>query len=223
MPDDVRRFILRKLKNAPAGTAPSRPPLPPLPVLSLNREKLISLFTENLAEQTGMVYRAANAQDIKPHLAEIAAREQVKIMLAATDAVLAPLHLRAWGKTTGVEVLTAEDFPDRESYREAAFNRVQAGVTGADWGVAESGTICLLHDRDQPRLISIAPLLHIAVLPVERLVAVYEQVVQSVYADKNRLPAHFTFITGPSMTADIQGGPFKGMHGPRKLIVILVG
>jgi len=36
-------------------------------------------------------------------------------------------------------------------------------------------------------------------------------------------PNHFTFITGPSMSADIQATPFKGMHGPGKLEVILIG
>ena len=31
-----------------------------------------------------------------------------------------------------------------------------------------------------------------------------------------------TFITGSSMTADIQASPFRGMHGPGRLVVFLV-
>jgi L-lactate utilization protein LutC len=58
---------------------------------------------------------------------------------------------------------------------------------------------------------------------VERIVAVYEQAVQKVFVKKEKLPSQFCFITGPSMTADIRGIPFKGMHGPRKVIVILMG
>ena len=46
---------------------------------------------------------------------------------------------------------------------------------------------------------------------------------EKVFGKKENLPSQFCFITGPSMTADIRGIPFKGMHGPRKVIVILVG
>ena len=215
--------IVEKLKRAPRKDALPRPALPPLAALFLDREGLIACFSENLAEQTGIFYRAKDADGVKARLAEIASEENLKIMMAATDDVLSPLNLVEWGQTAGVQVLTAKDSTSREAYREAIFNQVQAGITGADFGVAESGTIGLIHDVNQPRLISIAPILHIAVLPLERLFAVYENVTDRLFADKNKLPGHVTFITGPSTTADIQGGQFKGMHGPGKTIVILIG
>ncbi len=196
--------------------------MPPLHVLSLNQDERIAIFSENLAEQTGVVYRVKGTEEVKAKLAEIAVQENLKTIMTSTDAVIAPLNLADWGSGVGVEILTVKDFADREAYREAVFHKVQAGVTGADYAVAESGTLCLLHDKDQPRLISIAPLLHIVVLPIERLFPVYEHVTDRVFADKNKLPGHFTFTTGPSMTADIQGGQFKGMHGPGKMVVILM-
>jgi L-lactate dehydrogenase complex protein LldG len=58
---------------------------------------------------------------------------------------------------------------------------------------------------------------------VDRIVPVYEKVIEKVFARKGEYPSQFVFITGPSMTGDIQGVLFKGMHGPRKVIVILVG
>jgi len=60
-------------------------------------------------------------------------------------------------------------------------------------------------------------------VPAARLFPVYEQVIEKVFAKQENLPSQFVFITGPSMTGDIQGVLFKGMHGPRKVIVILVG
>jgi L-lactate dehydrogenase complex protein LldG len=57
----------------------------------------------------------------------------------------------------------------------------------------------------------------------KRVFPVYEQVVEKIVADKDKIPSQFTFITGPSMTADIQATAFKGMHGPKYLIVILIG
>lgn len=223
MRQKAREEILGKLKEAPRRQTKPRPAGQPLPESSLNREELVARFSENLAEQTGVLYRVDDQEEVKAKLAEIAARENLKAIMAATDPVIAPLHLTEWGKGIGIKVMTAEDFSHRETYKEAVFYQVQAGITGVDYAVAESGTICLIHGKDQPRLISISPILHIAVLPIDRLFPVYESVTDLVFGEKSKQPSHFTFVTGPSMTADIQGGQFKGMHGPGKLMVILIG
>lgn len=223
MAEDIREEILRRLTGAARGRPKPRPYLPPLPGLSLSCEELVIHFSENVAGQTGIVYRAKDAEQVKAQLSEIAARETLSKIMISTDNVTASLKLPEWGRGAGIEVLTAKDFANLEAYKDAVFNKVQAGVTGVDYAVAESGTICLIHDEDQPRLISIAPVLHIAVLPLNRLFAVYENVMDRVFADRDNRPSHFTLTTGPSMTADIQGGQFKGMHGPGKLIVIIIG
>ncbi|MEE9913888.1 MAG: LUD domain-containing protein [Deltaproteobacteria bacterium] len=223
MTRESRQVILEKLKNAAKAKTKPRPAMPPLPELSLSREELVSRFSENFSEQTGLLYRVKDAAEAKAKLAEITVRENLKAIMISTDTVIAPFDLTGWGKLSGVDVWKAKDFCNREAYREAVFSKIQAGVTGADFAVAESGTICLIHDQDQPRLISIAPILHIAMLPIERLFPVYENATDRVFADKGKQPSHFTLITGPSMTADIQGGQFKGMHGPGRIIVILIG
>jgi L-lactate dehydrogenase complex protein LldG len=223
MPPSAREEILAKLKAAPQSKAPARPCMPPLTELSWSSEALIENFTQNLTAQTGVVHRARDANAAKAKLAEICTEENLTTLMVSTDAVIAPLDLPGWGKEKGITVLSAGDFTDRDLYKDAVFTQAQAGVTGADYAVAESGTIGLIHDRNQPRLISIAPILHIALVPVERLLPTYESVTERVFGDKTRLPSQFTFTTGPSMTGDIQGGQFKGMHGPRKLIVIIIG
>jgi L-lactate dehydrogenase complex protein LldG len=48
-----------------------------------------------------------------------------------------------------------------------------------------------------------------------------KSVIEAAYG-KGTPPSQISFITGPSASADIQATPFKGMHGPQKLIVILV-
>jgi L-lactate dehydrogenase complex protein LldG len=197
--------------------------MPCLTELSWNREQLIANFTQNFTAQTGVVYDAKDAAEVKVKLADICAEESLQTLMVSTDRIVTPLNLEAWGKERGVKILTAKDFTNREAYKDAVFNEAQAGVTGADYAVAESGTLGLIHDQDQPRLVSVAPILHIVLLPLDRLVPTYEKVTERVFGDPSRLPSQFTFTTGPSMTGDIQGGQFKGMHGPRKLIVILMG
>jgi L-lactate dehydrogenase complex protein LldG len=191
--------------------------------LSWSREHLIEKFIENLVEQTAVVHRCKDYVTAADTLTEIATLHRLHKVLASTDGIIETLNLRAWAEKAGVNLFFARDFSDRDSYKDFVFDGAEAGITGVDYAIAESGTLCIVHDKNQPRLVSLAPITHIAVVPVERIYPVYEQVIENVFG-KDRPPhSHVTFITGPSMTADIQGVPFKGMHGPKRLIVILVG
>ena len=223
MEQSARDEILSKLKSTPKKTIPLRPERPVLRELSLDREELIDIFSKNLVLETGIVHRVKDRQEALEKFSQIAKEQGLKKVMTSTDDVIASLNLAAWGKETGVRVITPQDFCNRDSFKDTVFEEADAGVTGVDFAVAESGTLGLVHNKDQSRLVSLAPILHIAIVPVERMVAVYEQVMEKVFGKKENLPSQFCFITGPSMTADIRGVPFKGMHGPRKVIVILVG
>ncbi len=222
MESPSRAAILAKLKAARKGKTPPRPDMPPLKEMALDQEAMIARFSEELAAQTGVVHRVADAPAALAKLAEIAGEEGLKRVLASSDDVLSPLGLKDWGAEHGVEVLAAADFAAFDDFKDAAFS-VDAGITGADFAVAETGTIGLIFNQDQPRLNSIAPPLHIVIIPTERFCHVYEEAIEKVFANGEKLPSQFAFITGPSMTADIQATPFKGMHGPRRLMAILVG
>ena len=223
MKQSARDEILNKLKAAPRKTIPSRSERPVLRELSLTPEELIETFSKNLSQEAGIVHRVKDRREALEKLSQIAKEEGLKKVIATTDDVIASLDLAAWGKENDVRVMTPQDFDSRDSFKDAVFEEADAGITGADFAVAESGTLGLIHNKDQARLTSLAPILHVAIVPVGRMVAVYEQVIEKVFGEKKNLPSQFCFITGQSMTADIRGIPFKGMHGPRKVIVILVG
>lgn len=222
MARDPREDILQKLKSTPRGTVFPRPHMPPLRELSLDREEMVAVFTEKLTAEEGVVYRVRDNREAVEKLTVIAAEEGLQRVVASTDETVASLDLPGWAKEQGITVYTADDFSDVYSFRDALFDDVQAGITGADYAVAESGTLVMAHARQQPRLVSLAPILHIALLPVTRMVAVYEQAIERIYGNRETVPSEVTLITGPSMTADIQARPFKGMHGPRRLVVILI-
>lgn len=223
MGKDAREEILEKLKAGRRNQPPPRPPAPPLAELSWTQERMIEEFTQNLALQTAVVHRASNYQEAADVLAEIIAAEGIKRIAVSNDAVLNAVDVQEWGRKHGVAVLLPGQYQNRDEYKRMIFDDADAGVTGADFAVAESGTICIVHDKNQPRLISLAPIMHIVLVPTERLYPVYEGVIERIFAKSRALPSQVSFITGPSMTADIQGVPFKGMHGPKKLAVILVG
>jgi L-lactate dehydrogenase complex protein LldG len=218
---NAREEILARLKSAPSASVPARPELPPARELALDAGQLVLRFEEQLTAQGGIAIRAADETALLAKLEALLRQEAVTRAMASPDAILSPLGLERWGRTVGIEILTPSAFSDRDDYTRAVFDQAQAGISGADYAVAESGTLVLVHDARQPRLLSLAPLVHIAVVPLARIVPTYEAALLSIYAA--RRPSQVTLITGPSMTADIQATPFKGMHGPQKLFVMLLG
>lgn len=220
MSSQVRDEILSRLKSARRNDPPPRPELPLLSERRFNREQMLDRFNAELTAQTGTVYRAQNREDAERILSEIAAAEgfrQVIIVGKNSQGV----DIKSFGYSSNIAVRTLADFKDREELRKAAFS-ADAGITFADFAIAESGTIGIIFDKDQPRLPSIAPPVHIVILPVEKLYPVYEDAIEQVFGNRNEIPGQFGFITGPSATADIQAISFKGMHGPTKVIVIFM-
>jgi len=223
MGQDARLEILKKLKTAPEAEIVARPVAPPLNELSWDDDKMIARFIEILKEQTGVVYRVKDYKEALAKLSEIAEAEHITKAIASADDIITLMDLPSWGEENGIEILLPAHFKERDSFKQAVFAEVQAGITGANYAIAESGTLVLAHDKKNPRLLSLAPITHIAVVPVERLRPVYEDATDKIFDDGGDAPSQVSFITGPSMTADIQGVPFKGMHGPKRLYVILVG
>lgn len=218
---DAREDILTRLRKAPPLSPSPRPYVPPLSELTLGREELIARLIEELTKLEALVHRLSRAEEVKDKLGEILTGEGITRFVVSTDEVVSPFDLPTWGKERGFSVYVSSDFTDRSEFKRVVFTEVDAGITGVDFAVAESGTLGIIHNHRQPRLISLAPITHLALLPASKVVAVYEQVVEQVFKGKSEIPSQFTFITGPSMTADIKATPFKGMHGPRKLIVVI--
>lgn len=222
MSKTAKQEILGKLWAAPQTGLPARPAVPPLNELAWDREQRIEKFAENLTLLGCAVHRARGPDEVLERLTDIAKAEGLTKIAASQDDVISALDLAAWGSKNGIEVITSKDRPDREEFKRVLFEEAQAGVTGVDFAVAESGTLCLIHDERQPRLVSLAPIRHIAVVPTDRVCPVYETVTDRLFAEGGQAPSHLTFITGPSMTADIQATLFTGMHGPKTLTVILL-
>jgi len=223
MSADAREWILSRLRSAPGRGQglPQRPPLPPLSAFGSERALLVDTFRQKLEGVKGEFHQVEDRRALCAKLEELFKANGVRRAVAAADSVLAPLDLARWAAGIGVELRTPADFTDPAAFKEALFREADAGLTGANFLMASTGTLVLAHDRGQARLISLAPILHIAVAPADRVVADYEPVVAALYESSGSIPSQTTFITGPSSTADIQATPFTGMHGPRRLVVIV--
>lgn len=221
MTGSVRDQILEKLRNSPAGPQHREPDIlrcrPEVP----DKDGLVEAFCAKVTDQTGIVYEHDPAFNIGDTLGRICGEHGISRIVSSCCRTLLKAGLPGAAENAGLEILTQADFSDRRAFTDAVFGYAEAGLTGADFGIAESGTLVLVFDRNHARLVSLAPEIHIAVLFKDRIVALYEQAAEKIFAGENA-PSQVAFITGPSMTADIRGKQFKGMHGPRKLIVLLI-
>ncbi|MGW6457315.1 LutC/YkgG family protein [Streptomyces sp. NPDC055078] len=114
---------------------------------------------------------------------------------------------------------TAEPRHDDGPLTPAELDATDAVVTGCALAIAETGTIVLNggpgHGR---RALTLVPDLHICVIHAP------EQIVASVPLAMPRLEPTRpqTWISGPSATSDIELDRVEGVHGPRRLEVVLV-
>ncbi len=104
--------------------------------------------------------------------------------------------------------------------REELLN-ADAGLTTAQLGIAESGTLALVGDQERHRLVSLVPPIHICLFRRENLVGTMSEALSSV-AGGGTMSQVVTFITGPSRTADIELQLVLGVHGPRHLRIVLI-
>jgi L-lactate dehydrogenase complex protein LldG len=223
MAETAREDILGKLKAAPQKTVPPRPYLPPMKEATLAGEEMVAYLMERLAAEAYTPFRVKDSREALDLLAKIAKEEGLTCVMMSTDDVVAPLGLPAWGREHGVEVMQPGQFEDRQSYKDAIFDRAQASVTGASFVVAETGSLGMAHGTRNPRLLTLAPILHIVLIPVDHVVPVLDAVVGTFFGQKGKYPSQFSFATGPSLTGDITGYLFRGMHGPRRVMAIVIG
>jgi L-lactate dehydrogenase complex protein LldG len=107
-----------------------------------------------------------------------------------------------------------------EPTREAAA-RADLGITGAALGVASTGSVLLRAGPDAPRAASLLPPVHLAVLPEGRLVPGFEELF-AVLPDLVGEGSQAVLVTGPSRTTDIERTLVRGVHGPLRVVALVV-
>ncbi len=104
--------------------------------------------------------------------------------------------------------------------------RADVGISGANALAADTGAIVLVENESNIRLVTSTPPIHIALVPVDKIVptlldAVKVAIVQAAYTGLYP-PTYISIIAGPSSTADIERVRVYGAQGPRELHVVLL-
>jgi L-lactate dehydrogenase complex protein LldG len=163
---------------------------------------LVDVLTDRLNDYHAQVHRT---DDVAGTVAAILAAA------GGRTTVVVPPGLRSDWLPDTVEAVPDDDL---SAERVAAVDGV---VTAAAVAIAQTGTIVLDGSADQGRrIITLLPDLHICVLRTDQIVAGVPEALARVAAHRPQ-----TWISGPSATSDIELERVEGVHGPRRLHVIV--
>jgi L-lactate utilization protein LutC len=118
----------------------------------------------------------------------------------------------------GVQVNVVKE----EATRDVLF-AADISITGVDYLIAETGSLVVSAQPNEPRSLSLLPPVHIAVADRSQLLGDCFDLFQLDRLKRGtNLPSNVTLITGPSKTGDIELRLVTGVHGPGELHVVLV-
>ncbi|HEY3471489.1 MAG TPA: lactate utilization protein C [Amycolatopsis sp.] len=197
--DAILGRVRAALRDVPAGESAADIAVDkPAPVAATPEH--LALFAERVADYRATVVRCTEA--------ELPA--EIATACAGTERIVVPADLPD-------ALRPANAVPDAAT-PVADLDAVDGVVTTATLGIAETGTIVLDHGPGQGRrAVTLIPDLHVCVVRAD-------QVVPDVPAAVARLDPRRpqTWISGPSATSDIELDRVEGVHGPRRLVVLVV-
>ena len=174
-------------------------------------------FQQQLESVHAEVYRMPRTAWVEKLTALLQAKAVRNLLAPRTH----ELGLELLGKADQLPPLLHYDTTDPD-FRTRLFTEIDAAVTSSTGGVAETGSLIVWPDADQPRLMSLVPPLHIVVVDADSIHATLHQaMLAGGWAD--RMPTNLLLISGPSKTADIEQTLAYGVHGPRELVVLIRG
>jgi len=103
--------------------------------------------------------------------------------------------------------------------------RTEVSLVRADYGLARTGTLVHLDRSEEERLSWTLASACLCLLSTESIVDGAEELAPVLAAHLGRrdlLSPAVSLVTGPSRTADIEGQLICGVHGPKRLIILLL-
>lgn len=99
---------------------------------------------------------------------------------------------------------------------------IDMGLTIADYGIAETGTLVIDSSSEDVRLATMISEVHVAVLPAGRIRKTAFDLEEELRDRFVNTPNYYAFITGASRTADIERVLALGVHGPLELHILVL-
>ncbi len=215
MPEPARERILARLR----GRA-SEPPRSDVSVLERKTWPPAERYPrlKRLMESFQAEFLESSTQEWPRAIFELLRREKLATLAYGPGTSAGRRLSREW-PADGPR-LVAYDRPIEEMKR-TLFDEIAAGFTTTRGGIAETGGLILWPGPEEPRLLSLVPPVHVALLDTEKIYDTFWHALREQrWAD--RMPPNALLISGPSKTADIEQTLAYGVHGPKRLVVVAV-
>jgi L-lactate dehydrogenase complex protein LldG len=172
-------------------------------------DQLVTLFCERVDDYRAEVERVS-ADQLQAAIGAAASRHNARRL------AVPPLLPGGW-RPTELELISDEGLTPRE------LDELDGVITGCTVAIAETGTIALsAGPHEGRRLLSLVPDLHICVVHSDQVLGSVPEAMTSLEHVVRETSRPVTLISGPSATSDIELQRVEGVHGPRKLVVLLV-
>ena len=190
-------------------------PLQPVEPIDVERDSLVEVFKNSLEAVDGHCILVESEQEVVQALTETIRRLQQTKLLARRIAISDAPDVERLIKLTDLEV---DELAITPSASEVF--HFDVGISQAQAGIAETGTLLLDSSRERHRLVSLVPPVHIAIINASQIVETLVEALATLRREETLSPI-VTLVTGPSRTADIELTLAIGVHGPQELFVIV--
>ena len=219
MSDQARERIFARLNAARPEPKVDGPVVADLPVKTYTREEKIENLKSLMEAMRTEVY-LTDENTWLDKLVEVLRQRNVQKMLYGPRSPIGEALQERW-KNDGSNLPELVPYEKEiEQLKDEVFT-IDAGITSTYGGIAESGALILWSSESEPRLMSLVPPIHVAVLKADKIYNTFLEVIQKENWSAG-MPTNAFLISGPSKTADIELTLAFGVHGPKELIVLIV-
>ncbi len=171
-------------------------------------------FEKRASAASAEVFRVKTAVEAQEIVANMAKFTNAKKVVAVNSPLQEIAGINEQLRTMGISVYT--ELTDITEHAESA----DIGISTIEFGIAESGSVCMDGYAFESRLVSMLPPIHIAFMNSKNVVLGITEAFEVISKVYDR--GYISFITGPSRTADIERVLTIGVHGPSRFVIIAI-
>lgn len=199
--DDDTRAVDDRLKAPKPGPVPARAQIAPA--------AQAALFVDKVKQSAASIERLPGVDAIPGAISSFLSQRNLPQQIRASDDPL--FDDVPW---SAKPTLTVD--------RGAPLPNDRTTVTKGLAGIAETGTVVMAHDGNNPHMANFLPEVSIVVVAASEIAGSMEDIWRRLRAEGRPLPRALTMITGPSRTGDIAQRIELGAHGPRQVHILLL-
>ena len=210
-------------KDRSPGPSPSQTALGDR--IGTSQAEAVGLLASTAAARGWNVHRSASPDDAVSYVTQLARSTDARLVLRSDEDVFSSLDLDTQLGEAGIitGIAARHDNLDQDGLRQA-LSQADMCVTGADWAIAETGSVAVQPRTGLSRLVSLTPQVHVALVKPSDVVPDLESFfkIQKGLYQQGNWPPYTNLITGPSRTADIEQTIVIGVHGPREVHMVIM-